>query len=143
MSLSCSVIFSADFGYICLFHELLILANDTLFSILIGLLSVPLLPLCWLSIAPIECLMEYIRKPPAILQTHKENVLVVMEHHEYARLGCICGLHIGSCVNFACNNFYLQAIFICLLFFYCHPISCAFQQTIQYSLCFPSSFTGQ
>lgn len=40
VSLSCSVIFNTDFDHICLFRELMMVAIDTLLSILLGLLSV-------------------------------------------------------------------------------------------------------
>ena len=84
-------LFNADFDHICLFDELLMVAIDTLLSILLGLPRFLLLPIYWLSIVPIEYSMEYIKTPLAILQTERKISLVVKRHHKYGIFAIFSG----------------------------------------------------
>ena len=89
--------FNDDFGHTCLFDELVVITINELFNILLGLLSVILLPICWLFVFPFAYLMEHIWSLPAILQTLKQKILFAKKHHMYAGLatisGCIWSMH--------------------------------------------------
>ena len=85
VALSFIVTFTVDLYYICRFQKFLTVARDVLLKSFLGLLSFPFLPLFWLSIVAIECLMEHIKAPPAILQTPK-FFWFAKKHYEYVRL---------------------------------------------------------
>ena len=87
VAITYSVIFNANLDHLCLIHKLLMVAIDRLLSTLLGLLRISLIPL-FLALS-IECLMDYVRTPPAILQTHRQKYLVAKEHRGYARLATI------------------------------------------------------
>ena len=70
---------------------MLMVAIDTLLSILLDLPRFLLLPIYWFSIVPIEYSMEHIKAPLAILQTEREISLVVKRHHKYGRFAIFNG----------------------------------------------------
>ena len=47
----------------------------------------------WPFIVPVEYSIEYVRVPPAILQTHRQKALVLMEYYEYVRLAIFSGYY--------------------------------------------------
>ena len=75
-----------------------------------------LLPICWLSIVSIECLMEHL----AILQTHRQKSLVVREHHQCAWLPTFSGC------GWILEYFYLFVVPLVFSYFVClsadHPV---------------------